>query len=194
MKIVGITGGTGAGKSLLSAELKKRGATIVDSDLISRQIMKKGEKAFQEVVKAFGSEVLDKDGNINRKKLGKIVFNDSLKLELLDKITHKYIFERMEKEISSSKSEIVVLDVPLLFQCDFPIKYDMSIAVIADQETRINRIVNRDNISKDEALLRIKNQLSNDKYIKLADLCFENNGDCKAISDFADSLYLMLKK
>lgn len=188
MKIIGITGGTGAGKSALSAELKRLGATVIDADLISRGVSKNGGAAFEEIVMSFGTDILDKSGEIDRKKLGKIVFENPQKLELLESITHKHIFERMQQEIDLCKSDIAVLDVPLLFQCDFPIKCDLTVAVIADEETRIKRIMNRDGITKDAAVARIKNQLSNDEYKALADVCFENNGTAKEIKKFAEAL------
>ncbi len=188
MKIIGITGGTGAGKSELSAKLGQLGATVVDSDLISHRISKKGGAAFDEIVTSFGTDILDKTGEIDRKRLGKIVFENPDKLELLEKITHKHIFERMQQEIEACDTDAVVLDVPLLFQGNFPIKCDLTVAVIADEETRIKRIMNRDGITKDAAVARIKNQLSNDEYKALADVCFENNGGPEEIEKFARRL------
>ena len=188
MKIIGITGGTGAGKSALSAKLGQLGATVIDSDLISHQVSKKGGAAFDEIVTSFGADILDKAGEIDRKKLGKVVFENPDKLELLEKITHKHIFERMQQEIESCTTDAAVLDVPLLFQCDFPIRCDLTVAVIADEETRIERIINRDGITKDAVVARIKNQLSNDEYKALADVCFENNSGPEEIEKFARRL------
>ncbi len=188
MKIIGITGGTGAGKSALSAEFKRLGTTVIDADLISREVSKNGGAAFDEIVANFGADILDKSGEIERKKLGKIVFENPDKLELLESITHKHIFESMQQEIDSCCSNVVILDVPLLFQCDFPIRCDLTVAVIADEETRIKRIMNRDGITKDAAVARMKNQLSNDEYKALADVCFENNGDVGEIKKFAELL------
>ncbi|MDO4744436.1 MAG: dephospho-CoA kinase [Clostridia bacterium] len=188
MKIIGITGGTGAGKSVLSGELKRRGAKVIDADLISRRITASGGAAYEEILKNFGREILGENGEIDRKLLGGIVFNNPERLELLEKITHKYIFEEMQKELDSCNEKIAVLDVPLLFQCDFPIKCDITVAVVADTDVRIARIMNRDNISKEAALSRMKNQLTNDEYTKLADVCFENNGDFEKLKEFADRL------
>ncbi len=188
VRIVGVTGGTGAGKSVLSAELEKYGAKVIDADKISRQVTAVGGSAFDEIVNCFGKEILTTDGEIDRKALGSIVFGDSEKLELLEKITHKHIFEEMQFQLNNCNEEVVVLDVPLLFSCDFPIKCNITIAVIADPEIRLRRIMDRDGITEDAALARMKNQLSNERYQKLADICFENNNDMEKVKRFAKNI------
>ena len=174
MKIIGITGGIGAGKSTVTAEFEKLGATVVDADAISRNVTLKSGCAYLEIVKVFGEEILLASGELNRKKLAEIVFSDKNKLDELNKITHKHIFKEMEKQIENAKTDIVVLDVPLLFSNDFPIKCDLKIAVLAEKATRIQRVKNRDGINTDEIEARILNQLSEEDYIKLADICIIN--------------------
>ncbi len=188
MKIIGITGGTGAGKSVLSNALEKCGATIIDADKISRQVSAVGGAAYGEIVSSFGKEILMSSGEIDRKVLGKIVFAYPQKLELLEKITHKHIFEEMQNQIDRCATNVAVLDVPLLFSSDFPFKCDVTVAVIADPDVRCRRIMARDNITEDMARARMKNQLSNDEYRSLADLCFENSGSIKKVEEFAKSL------
>ncbi len=188
MKIIGVTGGTGAGKSTLSAELEKCGVEIIDADKISRQITKPGGAAFDEILDCFGKEVLTGNGELNRKRLAEIVFSNPDKRELLESITHKYVFEEMQRRLVACKAKIAVLDVPLLFQCNFPIKCDLTVAVIADKEMRIDRIMKRDGISRAEAEARIKNQLQNEEYRRLADVCFENSGDYEKLRTFAKNL------
>lgn len=188
MKIIGITGGTGAGKSSVCDEFKKYGAQIVDADLIARQIVRFGQPALDEIVSFFGKEILTDDGELNRKKMGSIVFSDKNKLNILNNITHKYIFAEMKRQMDESNAEILVLDVPLLFQDDFPFECDMTVAVVADTEERIRRIMSRDGISKDAAEARVFNQLSDDEYRNLADVCFENNGDVEEIKEFVKKL------
>ena len=188
MKIIGITGGTGAGKSAVCDELKKCGAEIVDADKIARQIVQKGQPALVEITGAFGTEVLTTDGELNRKMLAGIVFSDCEKLKKLNEITHKYVYDEMKRQIESSMAEIVVLGVPLLFQCDFPIECDVTVAVIADQEERIMRVMQRDGIEREDALSRMSNQLTDKEYAEMADVCFENNGDKERIKEFAQEL------
>ncbi len=188
MKIIGITGGIGSGKSTLCSELKKLGAQIIDSDLISREITQKGKPALSEIAETFGQEVININGELERKKLGSIVFNYPEKLKRLNQITHRYIFEEMERQLNEATASVVVLDVPLLFQCDFPFKCDLTIAVLADKEERIKRIMNRDGVDRNAALLRMERQLKDSEYKRMADVCFENNGGFDKIVDFANSL------
>ncbi len=190
MKIIGITGGTGAGKSVLSAELEKLGARVIDADKISRQVTAVGGAAFDKIVDCFGQGILASDGVIDRKVLGGIVFSDPQKLELLEKITHKHIFDEMQLQLDNCDANMAVLDVPLLFDCDFPIRCDLTVAVIADPEVRLRRIMSRDNISEDAARARMKNQMSNEEYQQLADICFENNGDITKAEEFAKGLMI----
>ncbi len=188
MKIIGITGATGAGKSSVCAELKKRGADIIDADDISRMVTKSNGAAFNEVVEFFGIGILNEDNEINRSMLGGIVFNDPAKLSALNSIVHKHVFKEMQKRLMECEKDIAVLDVPLLFTNDFPIKCDLTVAVVADPKIRLERIIKRDNISREAAIDRMKNQLKDEEYCKLADVCFENDGDSEKIKDFVDEL------
>lgn len=188
MKIIGITGGTGAGKSSVCDELKRCGAQIIDADAIARQIVQKGQPALDEIISAFGKDTLDDKGELNRKRLGGIVFADKEKLNMLNKITHKYIFAEMQRQIENAVSDVVVLDVPLLFNSDFPFNCDLTVAVVADKEVRIGRIIARDGINRTTAEERVLNQMSDDEYRNLADVCFENNGDIGKIKEFAKNL------
>lgn len=188
MKIIGVTGGTGAGKSSLCEELKKCGATVIDCDHISRNVTKSDGAAFGEIVESFGEEMLSANGELNRKALAAVVFNDEQKLELLNKITHKHIFAQMQKQLEECKTAVVVMDVPLLFNTDFPFKCDLTVAVLADPELRLKRIMSRDGISKAAALERMKNQMADDVYKVLADICFVNDGNPEKIREFAEKL------
>ena len=110
MKIIGVTGGIGSGKSTVSSMFRQFGAEIIDADEISRNVAKKTGSAFFEVVENFGLEILLENGEIDRKKLGQIVFSDKNKLVVLNEIIHKYVFCEMEKRIKESKAEIIILD------------------------------------------------------------------------------------
>jgi len=192
MKIIGVTGGTGSGKSTLCALLGELGATVIDADKLSKKVSQKGGAAYEEIVREFGTGILDANGEIARKALGDIVFNDSEKLELLEKITHKHIFREMETAIKASTASVVVLDVPLLFQCNFPFNCDLTIATVADEKTRINRIMMRDGLSETQAKDRIRNQLSDAEYRKFADVVYENNGKQEDMMEFAKKIYFDL--
>lgn len=175
MKIIGITGGIGAGKSTVSREFGKLGAAVVDSDAISRNVTKKGGKAYGEIADFFGEEFLLEDGELDRRKIAKEVFSNGEKLNALNSITHKHIFAEMEKEIASAASDVAVLDVPLLFTSEFPFDCDLKIAVLADEDIRIKRVMERDNLSEAEIRARIANQIGDEEYKRLADICIINN-------------------
>ena len=105
MKVIGLTGGTGSGKSVVSRYLKEMGAVIVDADLVSRQIVEVGKPAYEEIVAYFGKDILQEDGTIFRKKLGEIVFHDEEKLAFLNRCTHTYIVAEMKDQIEQAKTE-----------------------------------------------------------------------------------------
>ncbi|MBQ2890555.1 MAG: dephospho-CoA kinase [Clostridia bacterium] len=175
MKIIGITGGIGAGKSTVSAEFKELGAKVIDADAISRSITTKEGQAYGEIVNYFGESILSGNGEINRKALAEIVFSNKDKLDALNEITHKHIFNKMQEEINASSEGIVVLDVPLLFSDDFKIPCDIKIAVLADENLRIERAMKRDGMVYEEVVKRIENQMTNEEYMSLADIYIWNN-------------------
>ena len=105
MKVIGLTGGTGSGKSVVSRSLAAAGAVIVDADKIAHEIILKGEPAYQEIIEYYGTGILDEEGNIIRKKLGEIVFNDKEKLAFLNQCTHKYITAEVKRQIAEAKEE-----------------------------------------------------------------------------------------
>lgn len=180
MIIVGLTGVIGSGKSTVSHILSELGAYTIDADEISRTVLDKDTPAYFETVEYFGREILSCGGSINRKELAKIVFNNKAELDVLNRITHKYIFIKMQnmidKYISASGSgDMIVLDVPLLFSDDFNIKYDKSVVVTASRDIIIKRVMRRDGMDESEILSRIKNQLSDEELIKRADFVIENN-------------------
>ena len=132
-KVVGITGGSGSGKSYLCGLLKNRGYDVIDTDVIARKVMEKGEECLLETVAEFGEQILD-DGNLNRKKLAKIVFSDEKKLAKLNEISHKHILKRVENMIERSVSNPVFVEGAVLIESGFDC--DLMIGVLADYEVR----------------------------------------------------------
>lgn len=179
MFVLGLTGGTGAGKSAAAGIFRDLGAYIIDADEISRGILNTGSPAYSETVNRFGQGILEPGGGINRKALGGIVFSDPAELEALNQITHKYIFRDMRERLKTGEAQsgLTVLDVPLLFSADFDIRYDKSAAVIADTGVRLRRITERDGIDRAQAVSRINAQLSNEELRRRADYIIENNTD-----------------
>lgn len=150
--VLGLTGVSGAGKSVAAEHFKKRGAFVIDADKISRDITKKGGIAVPEIEKAFPEAVTD--GVIDRKKLGSIVFNDSEKLKILNKITHKYIM-KIIKELAEPNNGFIVIDAPVLYEAGADALCDKVMVIDAPDEVKIKRIMARDNIDRARAKERI---------------------------------------
>ena len=149
MKIIGLTGGTGSGKSLASLWLQKQNAYIIDTDKIAHDIILKGNPAYEELIAFFGVEILDKKGEIIRRSLGDIVFHDAEKLAFLNRATHKHIRKTIFDEIQKAKqqnSPCAILDAPLLIEADLMQICDEVWVVAAKEEIRIKRIMERDGI------------------------------------------------
>jgi dephospho-CoA kinase len=159
-KIIGLTGGSGSGKSTVASALKACGAFVIDCDKIAHENMSSGGVAYNDIVEEFGREILSPNGEIDRKRLGGIVFNDSKALERLNTITHGYIVARVKVLTSAEKnnSEVIVIDAPLLRQAGLDSLCDEVWVTDAPYEVRLARIVERDGITPEQAADRLKNQ------------------------------------
>lgn len=171
-RVIGITGGSGAGKSHISQELRKRGFTVIDADETAHESINKRE-CVGEISAYFGADTV-KDGRIDRKTLGKKVFNDPEKLEMLNKITHKYILSDIADEIKRADGDTVFVDGAVLIESGMPC--DLMIGVLADREIRTDRIMRRDGLTKEEAESRIRAQKDDGFYKENCDFTVVNNG------------------
>ncbi|WP_099187618.1 dephospho-CoA kinase [Tepidibacter mesophilus] len=177
MIVIGLTGSIGSGKSTVSNILKKKNIKIIDADEISRKIFD-DKKALDDVVRYFGSEILNADNVLDRKKLGSIVFSDKDKLEKLNSITHPIIINKIKASIDKFNKQgkrIVVLDAPLLIEANLLNLVDIVLLVTCNENIQIERIKKRDNISKEDAILRIKSQMSVEDKKKYADYIIDNS-------------------
>lgn len=186
MKIIGITGGSGAGKTTVTKHFEKYDAEILDADVLAREIVKSGMPALDEIKKEWHDVVIN--GELDRRALAKIVFNDDEELHKLNTITHKYIIDEINKRIEKSKKEIFVIDAIALFESGLADICDATICVIADKRTRIKRIMERDGLTLKEAEERINAQKSDDFYKNHADYVIYNNDDGSSLEEFADRL------
>lgn len=181
MKVIGLTGGTGSGKSVVSKSLAEAGAVIVDADKIAHEIILKGEPAYLEIVEYYGTDILDAEGNIIRKKLGEIVFNDKEKLAFLNQCTHKYITAEVKRQIAAAKEEgtatAIIVDAPLLLEAKLEAVCDLVWVVYADPEVRAQRVMARDGITYELAKARISNQKSWEEYKSAASAVIDNSKD-----------------
>lgn len=189
MKVIAITGGIGSGKSVCLREFERLGAHIISCDEISHRIMMRGGSAYEEVLERFGNEILGKDNEIDRAALAEIVFSDRNKLEELNSITHRLIFEEINKNINETAAGIICIEIPLLFTIESPIDIDFKIAVIAPRETRINRAMVRDGASREKIEARIKNQITDEEMQRLADYVIENDGNFDTLSKRVEKIF-----
>ncbi|MDM5285732.1 dephospho-CoA kinase [Peribacillus frigoritolerans] len=179
-QIIGITGGIASGKSTVSLYLQELGFTIVDADLASRAVVEPGEEAYHQVVKVFGEDILLTDGNIDRVKLGSIIFNDQEKRLLLNGIVHPAVrnWMRLKTEAAlSSGEETVFMDIPLLFESKLTFMVDKTLLIYVDEQVQLERLMNRNGLSETEALARINSQMPLADKKALADAVIDNNGD-----------------
>ena len=173
--LIGITGGSGSGKSAAARVFAENGAHIIDADKEARTVTKKGSPALSDIKKSFGSEYIGDDCELQRKKLGSLVFSDRKKLDELNKIINKYIRLDIDEKIKNAESSIVVLDAPLLIEYGLDKKCDYVIAVLADRDIRIKRITERDGLSYEDAENRINSQKNDEYYLEKADYIVYNN-------------------
>lgn len=179
MLVLGLTGNIGCGKSSLSKIFREEfDIDIIDADIISRNIYK-DKKILSKVFDEFGDSIKNNDGSLNRKELGNIVFNDDLKLIALNNITHPAINEKILesiKIIENQNKSIVVIDAALLVEGNYLNILDKLLVVCCDEEIQIQRIIKRDSCSKNDAISRIKSQLSQKEKMSYADYIIDNSG------------------
>ncbi|MCL2772258.1 MAG: dephospho-CoA kinase [Oscillospiraceae bacterium] len=180
MKIIGLTGGSGAGKGEVCRAFLAKGIDSIDTDKISRDVTRKGSPCLRELVENFSGSILTDYGELDRKKLADIAFSSKENLERLNNITHKHILNECSSWIlgmAKANRKAIVIDAPLLFESNFDRTCDIVISVIADLDKRINRIIKRDNISLEQAERRIKNQKTDEFFIQNSNYVVYNNTD-----------------
>ena len=165
MKIIGLCGGSGSGKGTVADLLSLYGIMSIDTDAVYHEITSHKSPCLDEIAESFGDGVINEDGSLNRKELAKIVFSGEdamIKRSLLNRISHKHVWDKTKEIISDFETvgvEFIIIDAPLLFESGFNKECDFIIAVTADIDVRIDRIVKRDGIDINSATLRIKSQL-----------------------------------
>jgi len=176
MLIVGLTGGIGAGKSTVANMFAQLGALTIDADQLARQAIEKGSPGFNEVISTFGEEILS-DGEIDRLRLGSIVFKDSSKRKELESIIHPRVQEALAQKIKSlSPGDILIYEIPLLVETGAAGKFDYIITVESDIENRLDRLFER-GLEEDEAQRRIAAQASQSERESVADYVVVNDGE-----------------
>lgn len=174
--VLGVTGGSGCGKSAASVYFQNKGAHIIDADKIARKILEPGTPATAEVLSVF-PEVLVSEGIIERKKLADIVFHDKDKLDRLNTITHGYIIQEIKHQLAECSAALAVIDAPLLFEANLEKLCHTTLGILANRSLRIDRIMHRDGLTMDQAAARIDAQKDDGFYRTNCHYIVENNGD-----------------
>ncbi len=179
MKIIGLTGGIGSGKSTTSQFLKELGAVVIDLDQIGHDVQTKGGGVYKQILSAFGEGILAADGEIDRVKLGKIVFNDHKALERLNGIVHPAIDKRVEEETEKNRRQgvkVMVMEAAAMLENHRSWQANEIWVVIAREKDVIQRIKNRPDYNEDIARSRIHSQMTNEERVKNADITIINDG------------------
>jgi dephospho-CoA kinase len=194
---VGLTGGIGSGKSTVSGMFAARGAVVIDADEVVREIQRPGGEAYDEIVEAFGRDVLADDGTLDRSKLASIVFSDTDKRQQLNDITHPKVGAKFAERVAElvHADKIVILDIPLLgaSKSGSDRFADAVVVVTASEDTRIDRLEAR-GMSREDAKARIAAQISDEERLKLADHVLNNDGSLVELQSQVDALWAHLTK
>ncbi len=180
MRVIGVTGGIASGKSTVTDILKKRfNYIVIDADQLARQAVEPGSPGLRKITTAFGPEVINESGELNRSLMGELIANDEQARKKLNAIVHPEIKKLYDQQIDfyrRSGIPTVFYDCPLLFETNLQNTVDETILVVADKEIRIGRLMERDKLTRTQAIKRINMQMSDEDKIGLADTIIENNG------------------
>ena len=195
MKVIGLCGGSGSGKGLVCSIFSELSVPSIDTDALYREMTEKDSPCLRALRAEFGDEIISKDGSLNRSALRNIVFlseKSELKRKKLNLISHKFILNEVRFIIEKNRKQgvsAVLVDAPLLYESGFDRECDLTVCVIADEEIRLKRIMERDGISKSDALARIRGQISNEMLINISDHVIENNGDIEKLRRLVTDFY-----
>ncbi|MBE1535366.1 dephospho-CoA kinase [Actinomadura algeriensis] len=187
---VGLTGGIGSGKSEVSARLSRHGAVVIDADRIAREVVEPGTPGLAAVVGEFGEDVLLPSGELDRPKVGAIVFHDADRLAALNAIVHPLVGERMQELMDAAPADAVVIyDVPLLVENGLKGMYDTVVVVDAPEEAQLDRLTSRRGMTEADARARMANQASRAERRAVADHLIDNSGDLEKLYAQVDALW-----
>jgi dephospho-CoA kinase len=196
MPLIGLTGGYASGKSLVSGFFAELGALVIDSDVLSREVVEPGTEGLRRVVERFGPGVVKDDGRLDRGKLGEIVFNDPVRLGELEEMIHPLIrellFRRAEEALARDPETVVVADVALLFEKGLYKKMDKTVTVTCGHGQEVERAMKRDAITEAEAVKRIALQWPLDKKASMSDYVVDNSGPAEKTRDSVVAIWKLV--
>lgn len=194
-KVIGLTGGIASGKSTASDYIRSLGFEVLDADIYARKVTEKDSAGYRKIIDVFGMGILDEDKEIDRRKLGEIIFNDPEERKKLNNISHPEIRRMMNADQDEFiKHNHVFLDIPLLFENGLDKKCDITITVYVTKDVQMERLTARNELTEKEAASRVDSQMSLDEKKNLSDHVFDNNGDQKELYNQIDQFVEMLKK
>ncbi|MFA6450779.1 MAG: dephospho-CoA kinase [bacterium] len=194
MKLIGLTGTIGSGKSAVATMLASLGAYIIDADEIAREVVLPGTQGLNKIVETWGAGLLDENGTLDRDRLARIVFKDEEQRKKLNGILHPLIMLETQKRISDSDAQVVVLVVPLLFESGMDRIVSEKWVVTAPEETLARRICERDGCEAEHARDRIGSQMSQREKIALADVVIDNGGTLEQTRKLAEEAWNKIEK
>jgi dephospho-CoA kinase len=190
---IGLTGGIACGKSTVSKMLVDKGAILVDADAIAREVVMPGEPGWKSVIHRFGEEIVLPDHTLDRKKLGEIVFSDKQARIDLQEVLHPLIRARMKQQMDAGEKshpkQLVVVDVPLLYESRLESQFKAVVVVYVDRETQIRRLIQRDSITLRQAEHRLNAQMSIEEKKERADYVIDNRGTLEDTKKQIDALW-----
>ena len=197
MFVIGLTGGTGSGKSEVAKVLQKGGAIIISGDRIGKEVVEKNPQVLKMLVKTFGREILNQKGRLNRRKLGEIVFSSVKNQKKLNQIVHPPLLKELRARIKrfrkkNDSGRFAVVDAALITEWNLEKELDATVAVTSGSKLRLRRLL-KQGLSPKEIRNRIARQLNDKKRVKRADFVFKNNGSLAALRKRAINLYHIIK-
>ncbi len=195
MRIVGLTGGFGSGKSFVASLFKKLGAKVVDADKLGHKALNRGSATYKKIVAAFGKKVLSADLSIDRKVLAGIVFTDRKDLAKLNRIVHPVVIKEIVKRIGAAeKNEILIVDAPLICEANITGLMDALIVVKASKKNQVERASEKSGMQERDVCRRIAMQMPLKRKIRYADYVVDNNGTKEATKEQIRKIWRQLKK
>jgi dephospho-CoA kinase len=193
---VGLTGGIACGKSTVAQMFVMLGAHLIDFDKLAHEVQEPGKPAWEEIIRYFGKYILNRDETIDRNKLGNIVFSNHEKLKTLNNIVHPCVFQEWQRRLEMIRADhfhtIVLSDVPLLFEGKMQDLFDLTILVLITPEEQIYRLIERNNLSVDEAKIRLQSQMPIEDKIGLADIVIDNQGSVAQTRKKVEEIWVQL--
>jgi len=195
MKVIGLTGGIGSGKSTVSRLLGEMGAVLIDADKVGHEAYQPGTETWTELVAAFGEGIVAPDRTIDRRKLGAIVFAAPEELSRLNRIVHPRMFNMMKDRIEEYRQqgvEVVVMEAAILFEANWTPLVDEVWVTVTSESAVVQRAIERTGLPEEQIRARIHSQLSNEERIRQADVVITNDGDIEELRTKVDALWKKL--